>query len=73
MIGNGSPLGLAAAKETEMVPPLEIGEPALELVKRGPPGSAIVDITAPLSSFHYQVKKVGCFCLLSPAKCADGL
>jgi betaine lipid synthase len=47
-----------AVKETELVPPLEIGEPAVELSVDVPSGAAVIDITSPLSAFHYQVKNV---------------
>jgi hypothetical protein len=46
-----------AIKETELVPPLEIGAPAVDL-SGATPGATIIDIRAPLSSFHYQVKNV---------------
>lgn len=41
-----------------MVPPLEIGEPAIDSPGSEQSKAAVVDITAPLSSFHYQVKNV---------------
>jgi betaine lipid synthase len=47
-----------AAKETEFVPPLEIGEPAIDPSSSEQMKAAVVDITSPLSSFHYQVKNV---------------
>jgi betaine lipid synthase len=47
-----------AVKETEMVPLLEIGEPVMGLWGGAPSGAAVIDITSPLSSFHYQVKNV---------------
>jgi len=34
IIGNCSPQSLVAVKETEIVPPLEIGEPAIYPVQR---------------------------------------
>ena len=58
IIGNCSPQPLIAVKETEHVPPLEIGEPVMELSSDALRGAAIIDITSPLSSFHYQVKNV---------------
>lgn len=48
-----------------MVPPLEIGEPAMDLELSEVRGekekeqAAVIDIMGPLSSFHYQVKNVG--------------
>ncbi|KDR80288.1 hypothetical protein GALMADRAFT_92595 [Galerina marginata CBS 339.88] len=52
-IGNCSPVPLKEFKETETVPPLDIGEPQMAVVK----AANIINITPPLSSFHYQVKK----------------
>jgi betaine lipid synthase len=46
-----------AVKETEIVPPLEIGEPAMD-ISGSEIAAAVIDITSPLSSFHYQVKNV---------------
>ncbi|KAG5642444.1 hypothetical protein DXG03_002791 [Asterophora parasitica] len=63
VIGNCSPQGSPTlsqydGKVTETVPPLEIGEPIMDI---GPPtvvdGAVVIDITPPLSSFHYQVNK----------------
>ena len=44
-----------------LVPPLEIGAPAMDLAteKEKRPPAIIIDVSAPLSSFHYQVKNVG--------------
>ncbi|KDQ55857.1 hypothetical protein JAAARDRAFT_195669 [Jaapia argillacea MUCL 33604] len=58
MIGNCSPSPRALAagsvtKESEFVPTLEIGEPVIPIESKG---GAVVNITPPLSSFHYQVK-----------------
>jgi betaine lipid synthase len=59
MIGNCSPKALTpTVKETELVPSLEIGAPAMDLADT----ATIIDITSPLSSFHYQTKKV-CVCM----------
>lgn len=55
IIGNCSPQPLVAVKEIEMVPPLQIGEPVVELSTER---AVVIDITSPLSSFHYQVKNV---------------
>ncbi|KZP16506.1 hypothetical protein FIBSPDRAFT_1047462 [Athelia psychrophila] len=58
-IGNTTPQSLSPVKETEMlVPPLEIGAPAMDLaldVAAKPP-AIVIDVSSPLSSFHYQVK-----------------
>jgi hypothetical protein len=68
-------------KETETIPLLEIGSPVIGVedttVAQSP--AAVIDITLPLSSFHYQVKHVGttftlgCFYLFdemySPGDC----
>lgn len=62
-VGNCSPATFTTVKETEIVPPLEIGEPVLAM-SRGLnsdaplPVATVIDITSPLSSFHYQVKNV---------------
>lgn len=59
-IGNCSPVPYKAIKDLETVPPLEIGTPILDL----PPNldvdekALIIDVRPPLSSFHYQLKKV---------------
>ena len=42
-----------------LVPPLEIGEPAVPLNTQAV-GQMVIDVTPPLSSFHYQIKNV-CF------------
>ncbi|KAG6816964.1 hypothetical protein H0H87_001278 [Tephrocybe sp. NHM501043] len=56
LIGNCSPL-LQQAKVADSVPPLEIGEPALTVNAPVDRATVVVDITPPLSSFHYQVNK----------------
>ena len=61
LVGNCSPQPLIAVKEkeTEVVPPLEIGEPAMSLnMDKEREKVAVIDIMGPLSSFHYQVKNV---------------
>jgi hypothetical protein len=67
MIGNCSPVGLTATKESEIVPPLEIGEPAMDISQEYQPRSVIVNVTSPLSSFHYQVKNVSIFAVIFKA------
>ncbi|EGN99748.1 hypothetical protein SERLA73DRAFT_121865 [Serpula lacrymans var. lacrymans S7.3] len=58
MIGNCSPTPNAVVKESEMVPPLEIGDPMLPVpVEPSNAAATVIDITPPLSSFHYQVGK----------------
>lgn len=57
-IGNCSPGSMTPVKDTEMVPPLEIGSPALDIAAPTTAAPIRIDITAPLSSFHYQVKNV---------------
>ena len=58
MIGNCSPSALNALKETEAVPPLEIGQSVIALDELSTRTATVIDIRAPLSSFHYQVEKV---------------
>ncbi|KIM63223.1 hypothetical protein SCLCIDRAFT_1214338 [Scleroderma citrinum Foug A] len=55
LLGNCSPSSFVTIKESEIIPPLEIGKPALEQ----PPirSDAVISITPPLSSFHYQLGK----------------
>lgn len=54
LIGNGSPSSFAIVKESEAIPPLEIGKPVIDKVVRA---DAVINITPPLSSFHYQLGK----------------
>jgi hypothetical protein len=62
MIGNCSPtLPRQETEESEFVPPLEIGEPVVSVKERVFSSQTVIDITPPLSSFHYQVNKVQCF------------
>ncbi|KAF5385883.1 hypothetical protein D9615_002476 [Tricholomella constricta] len=59
LIGNCSPtLSQHDGKVTETISLLEIGEPIMEYSAPTDDGSLIVDITPPLSSFHYQVNKL---------------
>lgn len=57
-IGNCSPtISQQDTKESDIVPALEIGQPVLDLeTYHNTP--IVIEITAPLSSFHYQVQKV---------------
>lgn len=67
MIGNCSPSTFVTLKETDnVVPPLEIGEPVIPLNKEQTSSNhdMVIDVTPPLSSFHYQLKKVGYLCCL---------
>lgn len=59
MIGNCSPSTFVTLKETDSaVPPLEIGEPVIPLDKEQSSNhDMVIDVTPPLSSFHYQLKK----------------
>jgi betaine lipid synthase len=61
MVGNLSPLSLPASSPTSSVPELELGESAIGSYF-GPPSptraATVIDITPPLSSFHYQLKHV---------------
>ncbi|KAG6864791.1 hypothetical protein C0991_007121 [Blastosporella zonata] len=59
LIGNCSPMPLPQhdAKIADSVPHLEIGEPALDIKASPDRAAVVVDITSPLSSFHYQVNK----------------
>jgi hypothetical protein len=61
MVGNGSPKTLTPTKETEMILPLEIGLPAIDLPEHT---ATFIDVAAPLSSFHYQLKKAS-YCVSS--------
>ncbi|KAJ7594816.1 hypothetical protein C8J56DRAFT_927718 [Mycena floridula] len=60
MIGNCSPEGpFTIVKEAEVVPPLEIGESeldmTLQLLAKRPGRGVAIDVTPPLSSFHYHI------------------
>ncbi|KAG6862216.1 hypothetical protein C0995_002146 [Termitomyces sp. Mi166 len=56
LIGNCSPT-LLHDRKTRDVLPLEIGEPALDVEEMNRSAPVVIDITPPLSSFHYQVNK----------------
>lgn len=61
LIGNCSPtLSRQDNKDSEIVPPLEIGEPVMDVQQLASGSQTVIDISPPLSSFHYQVNKVGC-------------
>ncbi|KAG6334616.1 hypothetical protein ID866_4477 [Astraeus odoratus] len=55
LIGNCSPASIPIIKESEVIPPLEIGKPALD--QPAVRADAVISITPPLSSFHYQLGK----------------
>ena len=61
-IGNMTPRSfkaMKAAEETATVPELTIGEPALDFGQDvTQEQGVIIDVSPPLSSFHYQVKNV---------------
>lgn len=61
LIGNCSPtLPRQETKDSEFVPHLEIGEPVVDVQELSFITQTVIDITPPLSSFHYQVNKVEC-------------
>lgn len=64
LIGNCSPVLLHDGGARDSVPPLEIGEPAIDIEERNKSGSVVIEITPPLSTFHYQVSKVCVCCVL---------
>ncbi|KAH7886768.1 hypothetical protein F5I97DRAFT_1927075 [Phlebopus sp. FC_14] len=55
MIGNCSPSSFVTIKESEIIPPLEIGKPAFE--HEAPKSDTVINVSPPLSSFHYQLGK----------------
>ena len=56
--------------ETEVVPPLEIGEPVMgSNTSKEKEKVAVIDIVGPLSSFHYQVKNVCLFFVKRICRC----
>ncbi|KAF5370776.1 hypothetical protein D9758_001842 [Tetrapyrgos nigripes] len=55
-VGNTSPSSLTLIKETETVPPLDLGEAYLK-EETNKPGEVIINVTPPLSSFHYHINK----------------
>jgi betaine lipid synthase len=62
LIGNCSPtISRQETKDTEFVPPLEIGEPVMDVQQLASNTQTVIDISPPLSSFHYQVNKVEFF------------
>ena len=61
LIGNCSPtLSRQENKDSEIVPPLEIGESVMDVQQLASRTQTVIDISPPLSSFHYQVNKVRC-------------
>lgn len=55
MLGNSSPASFTTIKDSETIPPLEIGEPVLNL--QASHADALITVTPPLSSFHYHLGK----------------
>ena len=68
MIGNCSPASFGVVKDSKVIPMLDMGKSAVEVELRVPAHSTI-NITPPLSSFHYHVGNVGS--LLVVYICAD--
>lgn len=64
-IGNCSPVPFKIAKEAESVPPLDIGDPFADVSSHKIKAENVINITAPLSSFHYQVKNVSSLTLMT--------
>ncbi|TFK44649.1 hypothetical protein BDQ12DRAFT_593303 [Crucibulum laeve] len=58
-IGNCSPVPTTGTKNLEVVPTLEIGEPIIQLSSLTALEKAanVINITPPLSAFHYQIEK----------------
>lgn len=56
MLGNSSPASFTTIKDSETIPPLEIGEPVLN--SQASHADALITVTPPLSSFHYHLGKV---------------
>lgn len=68
LIGNSSPtLSRQESKDSEFVPPLHIDEPVMDVQQLASNTQTVIDISPPLSSFHYQVNKVGPFPFMSHA------
>ena len=59
MIGNCSPASLSVIKDSKAIPLLDIGKPVVEVEPL--PAHSTINITPPLSSFHYHVGNVGRF------------
>lgn len=58
LIGNSSPtLSRQESKDSEFVPPLHIDEPVMDVQQLASNTQTVIDISPPLSSFHYQVNK----------------
>ncbi|KAG5716752.1 hypothetical protein E4T56_gene16200 [Termitomyces sp. T112] len=57
LIGNCSPMLLHDGRVEEFVQPLENGDPVFNVKEMDRSTYVIIDITPPLSSFHYQVNK----------------
>jgi len=56
MLGNCSPASFTTIKDSETIPPIEIGEPALKT--QASHADALITVKPPLSSFHYHLGKV---------------
>ncbi|KAK7472614.1 hypothetical protein VKT23_000727 [Stygiomarasmius scandens] len=57
-VGNCSPANsLGVIKETETVPPLELGETYIHDDDNERAGEVVINVTPPLSSFHYHINK----------------
>ncbi|KAJ7188360.1 hypothetical protein C8R46DRAFT_1157429 [Mycena filopes] len=57
MIGNCSPAPLKAIKDAEeLIPSLQIGEPAID-VQHGESQAVAIDVTPPFSAFHYSTNR----------------
>lgn len=57
MIGNCSPASCSTIKDSKMIPLLDIGKPVME-VEPPVPSHSTINVTPPLSSFHYHVGNV---------------
>lgn len=62
MIGNCSPASLSVIKDSKAIPLLDIGKPVVEVEQPVLPAHSTINITPPLSSFHYHVGNVGASC-----------
>ena len=58
MIGNCSPASFGVVKDSKAIPLLDIGKSVVE-VELLLPAHSTINITPPLSSFHYHVGNVG--------------
>ena len=59
MIGNCSPVvKFDSAQETGVIPALELGHAMMDNEGGGKAGAVIINVTPPLSSFHYHITSV---------------